>query len=169
MKELEKVGPKMKGVISQSVQEVVKGLCDDNIVCNDKVGTGMYYWCFPSAEVARRATQEKNLTNEIAALEQRLAAADQALAEAQQARSAEDRDEVLSQLAELQVAEAELQSELSSMAANDPALFEAYEEDAREALDAANRWTDNITTLRSYCLKITSGYTEKSLNEHWEM
>lgn len=40
LKELEKLGPK-KGVISQSVKDVVQSLVDDDLVLKDKIGTSV--------------------------------------------------------------------------------------------------------------------------------
>ncbi|RCN27795.1 hypothetical protein ANCCAN_26467, partial [Ancylostoma caninum] len=48
MKELEKIAPKKKGVISQSVKEVTQSLVDDGLVECEKIGTFVCYWAFPS-------------------------------------------------------------------------------------------------------------------------
>lgn len=40
LKELEKLGPR-KGVISQSVKDVVQSLVDDDLVLKDKIGTSV--------------------------------------------------------------------------------------------------------------------------------
>lgn len=42
LKELEKLGPK-KGVISQSVKDVVQSLVDDDLVSKDKIGTSVSF------------------------------------------------------------------------------------------------------------------------------
>ncbi|KAL2479956.1 Meiotic nuclear division protein 1-like protein [Abeliophyllum distichum] len=47
LKELEKSGPR-KGVISQSVKDVVQSLVDDDLVFKDKIGTSVYFWSLPS-------------------------------------------------------------------------------------------------------------------------
>ncbi|XP_020581911.1 meiotic nuclear division protein 1 homolog [Phalaenopsis equestris] len=47
LKELEKLGPK-RGVISQSVKDVVQSLVDDDLVLKDKIGTSVYFWSLPS-------------------------------------------------------------------------------------------------------------------------
>ena len=40
--------PQEKGIISQSVKEVLTSLCDDGLVDTEKVGTSVYFWAFPS-------------------------------------------------------------------------------------------------------------------------
>ncbi|KAG6718492.1 hypothetical protein I3843_04G143400 [Carya illinoinensis] len=47
LKELEKLGPR-KGVITQSVKDVVQSLVDDDLVSKDKIGTSVYFWSLPS-------------------------------------------------------------------------------------------------------------------------
>ncbi|EKM54279.1 uncharacterized protein PHACADRAFT_146090 [Phanerochaete carnosa HHB-10118-sp] len=48
LKELEKLGPKMKGIVSQSVKEVLQSLVDDGLVQADKIGSSNFFWSFPS-------------------------------------------------------------------------------------------------------------------------
>lgn len=45
--ELEKLGPKEKGVISQAVKDIVQSLVDDGMVDTEKIGTSVYFWAFP--------------------------------------------------------------------------------------------------------------------------
>jgi len=48
LKELERILPKAKGIVSQSVKEVLQSLVDDRLVQGEKVGTSNYFWSFPS-------------------------------------------------------------------------------------------------------------------------
>jgi Fe2+ or Zn2+ uptake regulation protein len=54
LKELEKIAPKEKGIVAQSVKDVVQSLVDDDLVDTDKIGTSVYFWSFPS-----KATQNR--------------------------------------------------------------------------------------------------------------
>ncbi|KAI0309803.1 Mnd1 family-domain-containing protein [Amylostereum chailletii] len=47
LKELEKLGQK-KGVVSQTVKDVVAELVSDGLVKSDKVGSSNFFWSFPS-------------------------------------------------------------------------------------------------------------------------
>ncbi|KAG9087154.1 hypothetical protein FS749_003138, partial [Ceratobasidium sp. UAMH 11750] len=68
LKELEKLGPKLKGIVSQSVKEVLQSLVDDNLVQSDKIGSSNFFWCFPSAEGTKvRDVARLNVKNELAA------------------------------------------------------------------------------------------------------
>ena len=48
LKELEKLAPKEKGIVQQSVKDVVQSLVDDGMVDTEKIGTSVYFWAFPS-------------------------------------------------------------------------------------------------------------------------
>ena len=54
LKDLEKIAPKTKGIIVQSVKDVVQSLVDDNLVETDKIGTSVYFWAFPSKALTQR-------------------------------------------------------------------------------------------------------------------
>lgn len=54
LKELERLGPR-KGVISQSVKDVVQSLVDDDLVSKDKIGTSV------SEHVPESPAKEKNI------------------------------------------------------------------------------------------------------------
>ena len=47
LKDLEKIAPKEKGIVQQSVKDVVQALVDDGHLDSDKVGTSVFFWTFP--------------------------------------------------------------------------------------------------------------------------
>ena len=95
-KELEKLGPK-KGVISQAVKEIIASLVADGLVTSEyvssstmlsvyslstrKLGSGVYYWSFPSQSSANLKKQHAAKTAEVASLEKQHAELSAALAE----------------------------------------------------------------------------------------
>lgn len=48
LKELEKTLPKEKGIVAQTVKDVLQSLVDDHLVIAEKIGTSNYFWSFPS-------------------------------------------------------------------------------------------------------------------------
>jgi hypothetical protein len=59
LKDLEKIAPKMKGITSMSVKDVVTSLVDDGLVDTEKICTSVYFWAFPSkASQARKRKLE---------------------------------------------------------------------------------------------------------------
>lgn len=65
LKDLEKIAPKQKGIISQSVKDVVQSLVDDNLVDTDKIGTSVYFWAFPSKALAQRQAKLSALQDKL--------------------------------------------------------------------------------------------------------
>jgi len=68
LKQLEGICSKQKGIVSQSVKDVLQNLVDDSIVKTDKIGTGVYFWCFPSDDANVRKTKLEKLNNEVKTL-----------------------------------------------------------------------------------------------------
>lgn len=40
----------MKGIVSQSIKEVLQSLVDDGLVQADKIGSSNFFWSFPSQQ-----------------------------------------------------------------------------------------------------------------------
>ncbi|GFQ02020.1 meiotic nuclear division protein 1 homolog [Phtheirospermum japonicum] len=72
LKELEKSGPK-KGVISQSVKDVVQTLVDDDLVFKDKIGTSVYFWSLPSCAGNQLRNIQRKLNSDLQSSESRYA------------------------------------------------------------------------------------------------
>ncbi|KAK4756933.1 hypothetical protein SAY87_007060 [Trapa incisa] len=151
LKELEKLGPR-KGVISQSVKDVVQSLVDDDLVSKDKIGTSVYFWSLPSCAGNQLRNVCRKLEVDILSSNKRLEElSDQRDTLKKGREESDEREEALSQLKEIEQKYSELKDEMEQYADNDPTAFEAMKEAIAVAHAAANRWTDNIFTLRQWC------------------
>ncbi|CAA6660963.1 unnamed protein product [Spirodela intermedia] len=170
LKELEKLGPK-RGVISQSVKDVVQSLVDDDLVLKDKIGTSVYFWSLPSC--ASNQETESDLANRTKRLKELVEQRDSLK------RGREESDERVTALDELKTVEMQhkrLKEQLSCYADNDPATIEAMRNAIEVAHSAANRWTDNIFTLQHWCStsfpqakeQLVHLYREAGINEDFE-
>ncbi|KAI4380382.1 hypothetical protein MLD38_006580 [Melastoma candidum] len=72
LKELEKLGPR-KGVITQSVKDVVQSMVDDDLVSEDKIGTSVYFWSLPTCAGNQLRNVRRKLESDIQASKKRLA------------------------------------------------------------------------------------------------
>lgn len=152
-KELEKLGPK-KGVISQSVKDVVQSLVDDDLVSKDKIGTSVYFWSLPSCAGNQLRNVYKNLESDLQSSKKRhaeLVEQHEALKKGRE--DSNEREEALSELKAIDQKYNELKGEMGQYADNDPAAFEAMKRAIEVAHAAADRWTDNIFTLQQWCSK----------------
>lgn len=151
LKELEKLGPK-KGVITQSVKDVVQSLVDDDLVSKDKIGTSVYFWSLPSCAGNQLRTVFRKLESDLQSSKKRYAELIEQCDSLKKGREeSEERGEALDELKTIEQKYNELKDEMRRYADNDPAAFEAIKKATEVAHTAANRWTDNIFTLRQWC------------------
>ncbi|XP_039166302.1 meiotic nuclear division protein 1 homolog isoform X5 [Eucalyptus grandis] len=125
LKELEKLGPR-KGVITQSVKDVVQSLVDDDLVSKDKIGTSVYFWSLPSCAGNQLRNVYRKLESDVQSSERRLVElADQCNALKKGREESDEREEALSNLKKVEEKYNELKDEMAEYADNDPAAFEA--------------------------------------------
>ncbi|XP_027925024.1 meiotic nuclear division protein 1 homolog isoform X1 [Vigna unguiculata] len=151
LKELEKMGPR-KGVIAQSVKDVVQSLVDDDLVSKDKIGTSVYFWSLPSCAGNQLRNVYRKLDSDLQNSKNRHAQLVEQCQELKKGREeSEERAEAVADLKAVEQQHNELKVELEKYRDNDPAAFEAMREAIVVAQASANRWTDNIFTLRHWC------------------
>ncbi|XP_019192045.1 PREDICTED: meiotic nuclear division protein 1 homolog isoform X2 [Ipomoea nil] len=138
LKELEKLGPK-KGVISQTVKDVVQSLVDDDLVSKDKIGTSLRN-VYKKLEADLQSSKKRHVE---------LVEQCQNLKKGRE--ESDEREEALEELKATEQKHKELKEELAQYADNDPATVETMRNAVQVAHAAANRWTDNIFTLRQWC------------------
>ncbi|EOR04682.1 hypothetical protein E3P77_00256 [Wallemia ichthyophaga] len=66
LKELEKSVPKAKGIVAQSIKDILTELCNDSAVSQEKIGTSNYYWSFPSDAAKKAEDDQTTLTKQVA-------------------------------------------------------------------------------------------------------
>ncbi|KAL1210669.1 Meiotic nuclear division-like protein [Cardamine amara subsp. amara] len=151
LKELEKMGPK-RGVISQSVKDVIQSLVDDDLVSKDKIGISIYFWSLPSCAGNQLRSIRQKLESDLQGSNKKLAElVDQCDSLKKGREESEERTEALTQLKDIEKKHKELKNEMVQFADNDPATLEAMRNAIEVAHQSANRWTDNIFTLRQWC------------------
>jgi hypothetical protein len=150
MKELLKHGSSA-GVVENTIEDIVRGLVHERLVSDDKIGSGAFFWSFPSTAFLQKKARAAALEAELAAEE-----GARATMEARVAALSEDADAVsarAAQLAELEMLRArraELEAAAKAAAENDPREMLAR---VKRCKDAADRWTDNLLALKAYCVK----------------
>ncbi|XP_077210758.1 mnd1 family protein isoform X1 [Tasmannia lanceolata] len=151
LKELEKLGPK-KGVISQSVKDVVQSLVDDDLVSKDKIGSSIYFWSLPSCAGNQLRNAYCKLESDLVSSKKRLAELVEQRDNLKKGREESDEREVaLEELKTIEQKHKMLKDEMGLYADNDPTALEAMKNAIEVAHSAANRWTDNIFTLQQWC------------------
>uniref|UniRef100_A0A2H1V3H3 Meiotic nuclear division protein 1 homolog n=1 Tax=Spodoptera frugiperda TaxID=7108 RepID=A0A2H1V3H3_SPOFR len=151
LKELEKIAPKEKGITMQSVKEVVQNLVDDHLVDSEKIGTSIYFWSFPSKAKNAKKRKVQDLQNEVDECTKKLKKTEDLIASESVGReNCEDRTKILLELECLEKQEEKLKKELQKYRDSDPEYMAQLKKETQDLKTAANRWTENIYTLKSY-------------------
>eukprot|EP00700_Malawimonas_jakobiformis_P003708 EC726595.1.p1 GENE.EC726595.1~~EC726595.1.p1 ORF type:complete len:204 (+),score=46.85 EC726595.1:89-700(+) len=152
LKEVEKIASKEKGIVLQSVQEVLQSLIDDGLVEKDKVGTSVYFWSFPSNALQKRQNRLDQVTTDLQQAKRTREALEEKVAELRGGREeSAKRVQLLQALSEKESQRNELMAKLAQYAENDPEAIRALEEGAEQAKECANRWTDNVFATLKWC------------------
>ncbi|GJQ15659.1 hypothetical protein GpartN1_g7450.t1 [Galdieria partita] len=151
LKELEKVAPKQKGIVLPSVKEVLQSLVDDDVVSSDKCGTQTVYWCLPSQAVQKKRCKIASLTEN---LQTKYVLRQQLLQRRDELRSChqdtEERIQLIEKVNELESQLKMLKEQLDIYKESDPEVLAEIRSVSHIAWEAANRWTDNIFSIRSW-------------------
>jgi len=102
------------------------------------------------ATQARRAKLEK-VTEERDKVRERLATMKKEAEAAEEGREeTQERAEVVANLEKALEEKQKLEARLKDFADNDPAVMEQMVKETRDALEATNRWTDNIFSIQEW-------------------
>lgn len=152
LKELEKIAPKEKGVIAQSVKDVVQSLVDDGLVDTDKIGTSIYFWAYPSKAKHSRKRKLEDLSNKLEETSKKLKKVKENVETANLGREESDeRNTILENISSLKTEATRLTDEIQKYKDSDPEVLEQMKQQIQVAKDAANRWTDNLFAIKSWC------------------
>ncbi|XP_071848814.1 meiotic nuclear division protein 1 homolog [Apostichopus japonicus] len=167
LKEVEKIASKEKGITSMAVKDVLQSLVDDNLVDSDRIGTSNYYWAFPSKASQARKRTLADLTNKLQESQKKQKMMKTAVEKASVGReSSKKRTELLEELSEKESLSTKLRGELDLYKEVDPEVLEQIKTETKIAQEAANRWTDNVFSIKSWCKK-KFGMEEKVLDKQF--
>lgn len=147
LKELEKMGSKQKGIVLQSIKEILESLVSDNLVISEKIGTSNYFWSFPSQSSVIRSQKIQNLESDLESLKSKNNGLSEKISAESKLRSAPDRESKLERNAFLTEKLKKIQADLEEYKDRDPATLEKKKIEAKKAKDAANRWTGALVSF----------------------
>ncbi|KAJ3860256.1 meiotic nuclear division protein 1, partial [Lentinula novae-zelandiae] len=149
LKELEKLGPKLKGIVSQSVKEVLQSLVDDGLVQGDKI----VFWSFPSHQGAVIQGRVDNAKEMKISQQTQLLEIQQSIEREKSTRiESESRTAAIAKLQYMKKELAKLDEELTAYGACDPVRLEETRRAITLGKEAAIRWTENYSALLPHFL-----------------
>ncbi|KAF9566780.1 meiotic nuclear division protein 1 [Agrocybe pediades] len=156
LKELEKLGPKLKGIVSQSVKDVLQSLVDDGLVQADKIGSSNFFWSFPSQHGVLVQARLDAVTDIRRTHQNQIEETKAAIEFAKSERNESDaRTKALKKLNDVKKELSILEAELNAYGDSNPARVEEVKRAAFLAKEATHRWTDNYSILLGYFTKQT--------------
>lgn len=142
-----------RGVVQQSVKDINMQLVHDSKVCMDKMGSGNFFWSFPSKQFMDRVTKLEALQRQEAHAQEMLKAAQDAVALATSQRCADGRQAKLQRIQELEHEEQSHDATIEANKKNDPEVIASTRKAADACKLGAERWTDNIWSIKAYLVK----------------
>eukprot|EP00823_Brevimastigomonas_motovehiculus_P007333 TRINITY_DN6360_c0_g1_i1.p1 TRINITY_DN6360_c0_g1~~TRINITY_DN6360_c0_g1_i1.p1 ORF type:complete len:206 (+),score=44.33 TRINITY_DN6360_c0_g1_i1:60-677(+) len=170
LKELESHVSKAKGIVQQTVKEVLQSLVDDGLVDNDKIGSGNFYWALPSKAAQTRQVKLESLKKQIADMKTNQEVAEKRKVEAMTGREASDeRTSKLARLEELQKRKDEITSGLKKFSTADPERMKKLDAVTQVAQESAQRWTDNILQVTKYMKNHNPNVSSEQIFANFEL
>ncbi|XP_078269002.1 meiotic nuclear division protein 1 homolog isoform X1 [Rhinoraja longicauda] len=165
LKDLEKIAPKEKGITLMSVKEVLQSLVDDALVDSDRIGTSNYFWAFPSKALHIRNQKLETLACQVSEGTERKQSLRQSIEKTNVGRqNTENRTALSKELEELRKEKIQLKADVDKYRECDPEVVEEIRQLNKIAKDAANRWTDNVFTVKSWAKK-KFGFEQKQIDK----
>jgi len=139
----------------KSIPDINASLVDDGLIDKDKIGGSNFFWSFPGKRDRLLQLEHEKTLADIEANKVKLVDAESKLADAKRGREDEDGERVkkLARLTKLSMEKKAMEEELEILKENDPQALADLEKELKLVTNAANRWTDNIFTCKSYLTK----------------
>ncbi|KDR75910.1 hypothetical protein GALMADRAFT_248700 [Galerina marginata CBS 339.88] len=146
----------MKGIVSQSVKDVLQSLVDDGLVQADKIGSSNFFWSFPSQHGVLVQARLDKVKETRETHQTQISELKSAISTAKAERIDSDaRSSALKTLTELKQEISTLEAELNAYGDSNPTKVEEMKRAAFLAKEASYRWTDNYGMLLGYFTRQT--------------
>ncbi|KAH9386704.1 uncharacterized protein NEMAJ01_1600 [Nematocida major] len=151
LKDLERISLKEKGVVSQSIKEILDILVSENRAKEKKVGASKYYWSFRSDIKLQKKAEARKLRTENEKLKGAEALLLEEISTHTESRSTlADREERLKELSAKKVRQKEAEQKIKVIEENDPERLEAMKAELGALKTELSEWGDAFNVLMSY-------------------
>ncbi|EIJ87414.1 hypothetical protein NEPAR06_2039 [Nematocida parisii] len=151
LKELEKLGQKEKGVVPQSMKEVIDILVSENKVKEKKVGITKYYWSFRSDIKLYKEVETRKLIKEMEGLNKAKDLLNEEISVMKQNRSTlPDREAKISQLNEMKKDLEESTKKVAILDENNPIRITRLKEELSVAKQDLSDWGDAFNIIQNH-------------------
>jgi predicted RNase H-like nuclease (RuvC/YqgF family) len=150
LKDIEKLGTK-KGIIYQSIEDVLDSLVNDNLVETEKIGSSNFYWALPS----KIYQVKKNTLDKNNSIIENLKGENQNLKikikeQKVMRKETDERREKLDELDEINRRIEEYTKKLNDYQKNDPVRYQNILHDSKQFINLNEVWKDNIYAIHQW-------------------
>ncbi|CAI6341853.1 unnamed protein product [Periconia digitata] len=172
IKDLEKALPQVASINGMQVKDYLQSLSDDSKIRVEKIGSGNWYWSFPSDEkqakesILEKAQQEYDKANTIATgLQQKIdeAGAARDEDEVMLKDSGMDRGTLITKHAGLLKEFEELKQELAAYSEQDPVEVDKKKKEMQQFQTDVEKFTDHIQSMEGWFKEHSGGDPEAML------
>lgn len=168
IKDLEKALPSVGSINGMHVKDYLQALSDDNKIRVEKIGSGNWYWSFPSDEkkakeaLLEKAQQEhaKALAT-VAELEAKIDEAGMARADDQDMLMGSDRKALVAQHAQLTREVDVLRGQMATYSDQDPVEMDKVKQETLQYRNEAESLTDKILSMEAWLKDKVAGDREQ--------
>ncbi|KAI5133802.1 hypothetical protein NEAUS04_1770 [Nematocida ausubeli] len=150
MKDLEKICQKEKGVVPQSMKEVLDILISERKAKEKKVGATKYYWSFRSDLKLHKEAEIRKITDENASLSKNKEILADELSTLKENRSSPEREEMIKQLEEKKKELESVNQKVAVMSENDPAKIDSLKEELSNVQKDLDEWAEAFNALQHH-------------------
>ncbi|XP_034948308.1 meiotic nuclear division protein 1 homolog [Chelonus insularis] len=169
LKEIETIASKEKGIVLQTVKDVLQALVDDGLVRSDKIGSTIYFWAFPGENITTVENRIADANKKIVATEFKLQKLNEEIKKLQSEKNdTVELSKLLEEIEQFKQKEVELKQQIAKLSDADPEVIENMAKKAENYKEAANIWTDNIFAIQSWC-KRKFDINESTLNKQFRI
>ena len=168
IKDLEKALPSVAGINGMQVKDYLQALSGDNKIRVEKIGSGNWYWSFPSDEkkgkeaILEKVEQEHaKATATVSELQAKIDEASMARGDDEDMLLGSDRKSLVTKHAELAKQVDMLKVELAAFTDQDPVEMTKKEQETAQFKSEADKWTDQILSMEGWLKEFMGGDREQ--------
>eukprot|EP01083_Nonionella_stella_P160178 523338_1 len=165
-KELPNVWHKKKKISKSAVEKVIEELEYDDSIHQEKIGASKYIWAFKSEQRVENQNKLKRLEQELNKGTEDLVSQQRILEKAKNERKKENREQTLEGLNKMLNVITENEEQISKFQGCDPTKVKEYDEAIETAMNAAERWTDNVFAVTKF-IKSKKSNTDKEIFQYF--
>jgi hypothetical protein len=158
------------GISFGSIKEVLENVLADFLISSEKIGTSIYYWCFPSdplknveSQLSTQINKNKDLINQIDSLEKQIEIANSNREEN------EERDIIFKKYKELEKENKEKKEEVDNLNEYGIGVIKRIEKEGLALKNEINYYIDSIFVIKKWIKEKQPHLDDNAINKIFDI